>query len=159
MVVSILVDCDGPSKGMHRIHHRYSGIRRTMASQDSLQLLPKEPAPRVECNCDCCDWDPSQDDSEPSTLWERCACISCGPVLEDGSQRCQVMVSGILMFPALRQSGEKRFPLAFCGNCRDQCLLAWRRQGVIRAREARKRAEGFFSRSRSRSRSGFFANS
>ena len=105
------------------------------------------------CTCDC------QEDLEPERQvsgWQNCECIFCGPLLEDGSRKCQVQVSPVLMMATAIQSGvPKTGPLpVFCGSCREYCLFVKRCVAVIRAREARKtqRSDTEAHRSRSRSR-------
>ena len=104
------------------------------------------------CTCDC------QDYLEPERQvsgWQNCACLFCGPLLEDGSRKCQVQVSPILMMATAIQSGVPKTGTlpAFCGSCRDHCLFVRRRDAVIRAREARKQQRPDTEAHRSRSRS------
>ena len=129
-------------------------------------MSPKEAVTPTACACDCEEYREEVDHEEDSEEdhWQNCECTFCGPVLEDGSRRCTVPISPVLMLAIADQSG---FPKtgslpAFCGNCRDHCLFVRRREAVVRAREARKHLEGqtgkerkldsVLHRSRSRSR-------
>ena len=125
------------------------------------------------CGCNCQEeeefarsyMDPQEEEEEQEPEnhvlgWPRCECPFCGPLFEDGSRKCKVQISPILMCATAIQSG---FPNgepvpAFCGDCRNHCLFVRRRDAVIRAREARKRqrqgTEAHRSRSRKRQRQG-----
>ena len=105
------------------------------------------------CTCDCQEESKSE---SPVSGWQNCECLFCGPLLEDGSRKCQVLVSPILIVATAVQSGVPKtgtLPV-FCGNCRDHCLFVRRCDAVIRARETRKQKILQRSRSRSRKRSG-----
>ena len=111
----------------------------------STRLVPRETPIRVGCGCECQYW--SDTDTDSMMGWVQCACISCGHVNDDGGfpRRCLSLVAPTLSVVAFLQSGEKRVPLPFCGSCRDECLLAWRKEAVIRAREARKKVASRFA--------------
>ena len=108
------------------------------------------------CTCDCEEGvrvelreEDREEDSEDDD-WQDCDCTFCGPVLEDGSRRCKVQISPSLMLETAIQSGVPKAGTlpAFCGDCRDHCLLVRRREAVVRAREARKHHQGQATKAR-----------
>ena len=105
------------------------------------------------CTCDCQE---ALEPEMPVSGWWNCACLFCGPLLEDGSRQCKVQVSPVLMMATAIQSGVPKTGTlpAFCGSCREHCLSVRRCDAVIRAREARKQLRPDTKAHRSRSRSG-----
>ena len=72
--------------------------------------------------------------------WQRCDCTFCGPALEDGSRKCLVQISPMLVLQTATQSCASTtgtLPV-FCGSCRGHCLFKRRRDAVIRGRAVRK---------------------
>ena len=102
--------------------------------------------------CDC------QQDLRPEQRiekWKNCECTFCGPLLENGSRKCKVQVSPLLMCATALQSRFREGDTvpAFCVDCRKHCLLVRRCDAVIRARKARKYQMQGIIADRSRSRS------
>ena len=92
----------------------------------SLLMAPTEVVTSTACSCNCekgnrielCKEDVHEEDD-----WQHCECTFCGPVLEDGSRRCEVKVSPILKLRTAFESdvGLSGALLAFCGDCCDEC--------------------------------------
>ena len=69
-----------------------------------------------------------------------CECTFCGPCDGFGNRRCTQMISFILMMATAIDRGvglEQGPQPAYCGHCRNHCLLQIRRAAVLRARNKR----------------------
>ena len=120
-----------------------------------------EQAITCACACDCNFRDHIEfvAEDEEDAVWQRCSCISCGPLTAQGARRCRVRLCPVVMFfqhSVVRgkqpPTDPEDLPLTFCGNCEDENLLALKQVAVVRARNRRKFLESFTRRERSRSR-------
>ena len=92
----------------------------------SLLMAPTEVVTSTACSCNCEKGNRIQlrkEDVHEEDDWQHCECTFCGPVLEDGSRRCEVKVSPILKLRTAFESdvGLSGALLAFCGDCCDEC--------------------------------------
>ena len=92
-------------------------------------MVPTDGVTPTACTCDCEEGNRVQLRGEDREVdaeddgWQDCECTFCGPVLEDGSRRCEVKVSPILKLRTAFESdvGLSGALLAFCGDCCDEC--------------------------------------
>ena len=98
------------------------------------------------CGCDCgCDDKVRVDfgplSAEPLPCNDLCECTFCGPCDGFGNRRCTERISRLIMMATTaidRGVGLKCRPQpAYCGQCREYCLLQIRRDAVLRARRKR----------------------
>ena len=95
------------------------------------------------CGCDCgCD-DKVSVDLAPLSLLpykDLCECTFCGLCDGFGNRRCTQRISRLLMMATATHRGvglKCRPQPAYCGQCREYCLLQIRRAAVLRARRKR----------------------
>ena len=97
--------------------------------------MGQEP-PQCPCPCGGTGLITLLDPAADGRRWSLCSCRSCGPVGNDGSRRCTILVDPIVMF----WTGG----LILCEDCWEYCSLKRRIEAVKRARKKRKMQEAFF---------------
>ena len=91
--------------------------------------MGQEP-PQCPCPCGGTGLITLLDPAADGRRWSLCSCRSCGPVGNDGSRRCTILVDPIVMF----WTGG----LILCEDCWEYCSLKRRIEAVKRARKKRK---------------------